>query len=126
MLPKIITSLSLILLSVFWVQVTLFHNDGRWRKLQMWFPVVWIPPVIILGMLAAAGPRLALPLYLIALLALAGGAFMGALYHLLGVARLPGGFTLANVVAGPPFLLPLALACVCLIALAAGWAQYAG
>lgn len=97
--------------AVVWVQVSLNHWAGGFRRKAMWAPVV-LTPLIILGALAGALSR-GTPWGWIALALLALGVvdgLIGLVYHLLGTTSQIGGLSLRNLLAGPPPMLPVAYA----------------
>lgn len=97
------------------IQVFLFHWRAAFSHRIMYAPVVEAP-LIALAALAAAITRdgavgwIALGVFA---LGVAGGV-IGVYEHLKGIAHRIGGFTLRNVVAGPPPILPATFAAVAL------------
>lgn len=96
-----------------WVQLALYHWGAAFRRWEM------VPPVILTPVIAAVG--------LLGVIEregifgwLAAGAFAlgvleglaGTFFHLQGVRYKVGGFTVRNLIAGPPPVLPLAYALV--------------
>jgi hypothetical protein len=89
------------------------HERGAFDNKLMWTPVALTPPLIVAGGAAVVSERAArrvLPF--LSLVSLADGV-IGFVYHLKGIARMPGGFRRGqyNVVMGPPVFAPL-LTCV--------------
>jgi hypothetical protein len=92
-----------------WAQVTLFHWGAAFASRAMWIPVI-VTPLIVLASILAIATRED-PWGWVAAVALAVGVIDGlyGLYrHLRGTASQIGGFTLRNLMAGPPPVLPLA------------------
>ena len=96
-------------------QVFLFHWRAAFRAQTMYLPVVAAP------LLAAAGVATAIArndaVGWTAVVIFAGGVLgglLGAVLHLRGVVARIGGFTLRNLTAGPPPLLPVAFAALAL------------
>jgi hypothetical protein len=92
-------------------QVFLFHWRAAFRARSMYGPVVAAPVIAAAGIAAAATRDD--PVGWIAAAVFAVGVLdglLGVALHLRGVAARVGGFTLRNLTAGPPPLLPLAFA----------------
>ncbi len=92
-----------------WMQVFLFHSRARFEFLAMFGPVVFTPITIVLGAIALI-EREGIWGW-IALALLAGSvalALVGLTFHLRGVHRRFGGFSLANLIQGPPPFMPVA------------------
>lgn len=96
-------------------QVFLFHWRAAFRSKAMYGPVV-VAPVIAAAGVAAAVVRndvigwAAVVIFAVGLL----DGLIGLALHLRGIALRVGGFTLRNLTAGPPPLLPLAFAALAL------------
>lgn len=102
------------------LQVFLLHWRAAFHAKAMWAPVV-VAPVVAVAAVAASTTRAGLAGWSAAavfVVALAVG-LVGTVLHLRGVARRIGGFTLRNLTAGPPFLLPLAFGALALTGLLA-------
>jgi hypothetical protein len=92
-----------------WVQVTLFHWGAAFASKAMWAPVIMTPFIVSASTIAVLTRQA--PWSWIAAVALGIGVLDGlyGLYrHLRGTASQIGGFTLRNLMAGPPPVLPLA------------------
>lgn len=94
------------------LEVTYEHYRGSYSQRKMYFPVLLTPPLIgaaVWCVFSRRAARTALPS--IALLHIGTGV-LGFVYHLRGIARKPGGFSLpvTNVVMGPPPFAPLLFA----------------
>jgi hypothetical protein len=96
-----------------WVQVTLMHWAGGFKHVAMWGPVV-ATPLFVAAALAGAVTRDGVFGWVVAaVLAIAVmEGLVGVGFHLRGIARQIGGFSLRNLLAGPPPMLPLAYALV--------------
>jgi hypothetical protein len=96
-------------------QVLLFHWEAAFRAKTMYVPVV-LAPIIAASAVVASVVRNEITGW-VAVAVFAVGLVVGLVgmgLHLRGVAQRIGGFTLRNVTAGPPFLLPLAFGALAL------------
>ena len=96
-------------------QVFLFHWRAAFRSKAMYGPVVMAPIIAAAGVAAAIVRNdvvgwAALVIFAIGFI----DGLIGLTMHLQGIAHRVGGFTLRNVTAGPPPLLPLAFAALAL------------
>lgn len=86
------------------LQLTLNHAKAKFHHMAMWVPV-FVTPLLALGAWAYALTRgaaaLFVPVFALGLLV----GIVGSILHTRGVIRRPGGFTLRNIMDGPPFLL---------------------
>lgn len=90
-------------------QVFLLHWRAAFRSKAMYGPVVLAPIVAAAGVAAAAVRNDTIGWITFGVFALAFvDGLIGLAMHLQGIGRRVGGFTLRNVTAGPPPLLPLA------------------
>jgi len=92
-------------------QVLLLHWRAAFRAKAMYGPVVLAPIIAAAGIAAAITRGNAIGWT--ALLVFAAGfveGVIGVVLHLRGTAQRIGGFTLRNLMAGPPPLLPVAFA----------------
>jgi hypothetical protein len=92
-----------------WAQVTLFHWGAAFASRAMWAPVIMTPFIVLAAALAVVTRQD--PWGWVAAVALGIGVLDGlyGLYrHLRGTISQIGGFTLRNLIAGPPPVLPLA------------------
>lgn len=89
------------------IQVFLFHYRAAFSKPSMYLPVLAAPLLALAAVVAAITREGAIGWIALAVFAVGilGGLF-GAYEHLRGIAGRMGGFTLRNLVAGPPPLLP--------------------
>lgn len=91
------------------VQVFLLHWRAAFKSKTMYGPVVLAPLAAVAGVVGALTRTGAVGWAVATLFGLAAlEGVVGTFFHLQGVARRVGGFTLRNLVAGPPFLLPVA------------------
>lgn len=96
-------------------QVFLFHWRAAFRSKAMYGPVVMAPIIAAAGVVAAIVRNDAVGWTATAIFAIGFvDGLIGVALHLRGVAQRVGGFTLRNVTAGPPFLLPLAFGALAL------------
>ncbi|MDP9389619.1 MAG: hypothetical protein M3Q48_17315 [Actinomycetota bacterium] len=96
-------------------QVFLYHWRAAFRSRAMYGPVVMAPIIAAAGVAAAIVRNdvvgwAAVAVFAIGLI----NGLVGLAMHLQGTARRIGGFTLRNLTAGPPPLLPLAFAALAL------------
>ena len=104
-------------------QVYLFHLRAAFRAKSMYGPVLMAPVIAAAGVVGALTREGAVGWVVFAVFALGflEGAY-GTVLHLRGIAARIGGFTLRNLTAGPPPLLPLAFGALGLTgALAVAW-----
>lgn len=98
---------------VIWVQLSLYHWAGGFKHLAMWGPVLSTPLVVggaILGAVARDGVWGWIALALLTLGVLEG--LLGLYFHVQGIRAQIGGFSIRNLLSGPPPLLPVAYAAV--------------
>jgi hypothetical protein len=105
------------------LQVLLFHWRAGFRSWTMYGPVL-LAPVLVLAGVVGAFQRDGLIGWLV--LAVFGlgivDGLIGVFEHLRGIARRIGGFSLRNLMSGPPPLLPVAFMALALTgALALVW-----
>jgi hypothetical protein len=96
-------------------QVFLFHWRAAFRSKAMYGPVVMAPIIAAAGVATAIARNdvigwTAVAIFAVGLL----DGLIGLVLHLRGVAARVGGFTMRNLTAGPPPLLPLAFAALAL------------
>ena len=97
------------------VQVLLLHWRGAFRSRAMYSPVVLAPIIAVAAVVVAISRNDAIGWIAVAVFALGlVDGLIGLALHLRGVASLIGGLTLRNLMAGPPFLLPLAFGALAL------------
>lgn len=104
-------------------QVLLFHLRAAFRAKSMYGPVVMAPIIAAAGVLGAVTRQGAIGWVVMAVFVVGflEGVY-GTVLHLRGIAARVGGFTLRNLTAGPPPLLPLAFGALGLTgALAVAW-----
>ncbi|HEX2110226.1 MAG TPA: hypothetical protein VHF67_01620 [Gaiellaceae bacterium] len=97
------------------VQVLLFHWRAGFRRRTMYGPVLLAPVIVVAGVVGAL--QRDGPLGWIVLSVFALGIFdglVGIVEHLRGIARRIGGFSLRNLMSGPPPLLPVAFTALAL------------
>ncbi len=107
-------------------QVYLFHLRAAFRAKTMYGPVLMAPVIAVAGVVGAVSRQgvIGWVVCVVFVLGFLEGLF-GTVLHLRGVASRIGGFTLRNLTAGPPPLLPLAFGALGLTgALAVVWGQW--
>lgn len=107
---RVVLVLSGVMLAGIWLQLTLMHLAGAFKRWQMWAPVLYTP-LALLGMAVATATR-ADPwgwIAAILLLGVAAEGIAGLFFHLQGIHYQIGGIrSLRNVASGPPPVLPVA------------------
>jgi hypothetical protein len=96
---------------VIWVQLSLYHWAGGFKRLAMWGPVLATPPIAagaVVGAVTREGVWGWVALALLAFGVLDG--LVGVYLHLSGMRAQIGGFSTRNLLSGPPPMLPLAYA----------------
>lgn len=102
-------ALSAVLYAGIWAQLTLYHWGGAFRHPAMKFPVVVAPFIVIAAVLGVIDGNGALGWIAAVFLAIGVLEGLAGLYfHLRGTSYMVGGFSLRNLIAGPPPLLPVA------------------
>jgi hypothetical protein len=109
--------------AVIGLQVLLFHWRAGFRRLTMYGPVLLAPVLVVAGVLGAFQRDGFLGWAVLAVFALGiVDGLIGVAEHLRGIARRVGGFSLRNLMSGPPPLLPVAFMALALTgALALVW-----
>lgn len=99
-----------------WVQLTLMHWAGGFKKTAMWGPVLLTPVVVAAAAVAAVdrGGALGTAMAIVLGVGIAEG-LVGVVLHLRGVGSQVGGWSLRNVLSGPPPILPLAYSLIGLL-----------
>ena len=108
-LGRVVLTAAAVMYVGIWVQVTLFHWGAAFASKAMWAPVI-MTPLIVLAAAVAVLTRPD-PWGWVAAATLGIGVLDGlyGLYrHVRGTTTQIGGFTLRNLMAGPPPALPLA------------------
>jgi hypothetical protein len=105
------------------VQVLLFHWRAGFRRLTMYGPILLAPVIVLAGVVGALQRDGVLGWIVLAVFVLGiVDGLVGIAEHLRGIARRVGGFSLRNLMSGPPPLLPVAfMALVLTGALALVW-----
>src|SRR5690606_34592518 len=109
--------LGVVFLAMF-VQVTLYHWRQNFRSPAMWLPVIATPLLAVVALLLVAWNLPPLRSLLAVLAAVTGAASLyGTYLHGAGVGQRVEGYTLNNLMVGPPIMLPLLLAALSVLAL---------
>jgi hypothetical protein len=105
------------------LQVLLFHWRAAFRRLTMYGPVLLAPVIVVAGVAGALKRDGLLGWIVLAVFALGiVDGLVGIVEHLRGIGRRIGGFSLRNLMSGPPPLLPVAFMALALTgALALLW-----
>jgi hypothetical protein len=109
--------------AVIGLQVLLFHWRAGFRRWTMYGPVLLAPVIVVAGVVGAARRDGLLGWIVLAVFVLGiVDGLVGIFEHLRGIARRIGGFSLRNLMSGPPPLLPVAFTALALTgALALVW-----
>jgi hypothetical protein len=109
--------------AVIGLQVLLFHWRAGFRRLTMYGPVLLAPLLVVAGVIGALQRDGLLGWVVLGVFALGiVDGLVGVVEHLRGIARRVGGFSLRNLMSGPPPLLPVAFMALALTgALALLW-----
>jgi hypothetical protein len=109
--------------AVIGLQVLLFHWRAAFRRLTMYGPVLLAPVLVVAGVVGALQRDGVLGWSVLAVFAFGVvDGLVGVVEHLRGIARRIGGFSLRNLMSGPPPLLPVAFMALALTgALALVW-----
>lgn len=112
-LARAVVAFTAVMYAGMWLQLTMMHWAGGFKRAPMWVPVVATP--LLVGAAAAAtvtreGVFGWVMAGVLALGVLIGMVGMGL--HLRGVASQVGGVSFRNLLSGPPPVLPLAYAMV--------------
>jgi hypothetical protein len=108
-LGRVVLVAAAVMYAGIWAQVTLFHWGAAFASRAMWAPVIMTPFIVLAAALAVVTRQD--PWGWVAASALGIGVLDGlyGLYrHLRGTTTQIGGFTVRNLIAGPPPVLPLA------------------
>ncbi|WP_048601299.1 hypothetical protein [Rubeoparvulum massiliense] len=103
-------------------QVTLFHYRQNFHHRSMWLPVISAPLIFLTGLIYSFWlTNWSYYLYLILLwIGLVDGV-VGAFFHIRGVRIRVGGWTLRNLLIGPPIFLPMMFGALSILGLLAVW-----
>ncbi len=90
------------------VEIYLEHYKASFGNKWMWSPILVTPPVMVAGIMGIWSKRWAKTALPIAALVYSADGLLGEYFHARGVARKPGGWSLAsyNVPMGPPISAP--------------------
>lgn len=105
------------------LQVLLFHWRAGFHRLTMYAPVLLAPVLVLAGVVGAIQRDGVLGWIVLAIFASGVvDGLVGVFEHLRGIAQRIGGFSLRNLMSGPPPLLPVAFMALALTgALALVW-----
>lgn len=103
-----------------WVQLTLMHWAGAFKHRAMWGPVL-MTPLFAAAAVVGAVTRTGVFGWGVAIVLAIGvvEGLIGVFFHVRGITMQIGGFSLRNVLAGPPPVLPAAYALVGVLGLGA-------
>jgi uncharacterized membrane protein YuzA (DUF378 family) len=101
-----------------WLQVTLFHWRGAFRRWPMWGPVLFAPFLAFMGILFAFiyGQWLNWLLVVLFIIGTIVG-LIGVVFHFDGIRHFIGKYSLRNFMVGPPPMMPLMFMMLSLAAL---------
>ncbi len=118
-LGRTVLLLSAVMYTGIWIQLSLFHRAGAFKHWAMYVPVIVTPLFVagaVLGIAVRDGVWGWIAVGLLVAATLEGLA--GLYYHLRGIASQIGGFSMRNLLSGPPPVLPLAYSLIGLVGLA--------
>ena len=104
------------------IEVYYEHYRGGFGNKMMWSPIVVTPPVVLAGIGGIFSKRTAKTALPISAAVYAVDGLVGVYYHVRGIGRRPGGWSIPtyNIVMGPPLMAPALFAMVgCMGVLAA-------
>lgn len=89
-------------------EIYLEHYKASFGNKWMWSPIVVTPPVVVAGVMGIWSKRWAKTALPVAALIYTADGLLGEYFHARGVARKPGGWSLAsyNLPMGPPISAP--------------------
>ncbi len=89
-------------------EIYLEHYKASFGNKWMWSPIVVTPPVVVAGVMGIWSKRWAKTVLPITALVYTADGLLGEYFHARGVARKPGGWSLAsyNLPMGPPISAP--------------------
>ncbi|MBD0348278.1 MAG: hypothetical protein ICV59_03920 [Thermoleophilia bacterium] len=101
--------------AVIGLQVLLFHWRAGFRRWTMYGPVLFAPVLVVAAVLGAVQRDGFLGWFVLGVFVLGMvDGLVGVVEHLRGIARRVGGFSLRNLMSGPPPLLPVAFTALAL------------
>jgi hypothetical protein len=118
---RAVLAFSALLYAGIWVQLSLLHWAGGFRKAAMWAPVV-ATPLIVVGILLAVAARDGVFGWIGAAMLAFGvvDGLVGLFYHVRGTSYQIGGLaSVRNYLSGPPPILPVAFSLVGVLGLIA-------
>ncbi len=117
---RAVVAFSAVMYAGMWMQLSLMHWSGGFKHRAMWAPVVATP---LFAAAAAAGAVSRGGTFGWGMAAVLGAGVLlgvtGMALHIRGVTSQIGGFTLRNLLSGPPPVLPMAYALVGVLGLGA-------
>jgi len=105
--------------TVLWVQVVILHYRGAYYRIWMWEPVIYLPVIVVLGTAAVTLQGVFLQVYGVALMLSFLMGLSGLFFHIQGIVRKVGGWSLDNIMVGPPPMYPLSISVISLIGIIA-------
>jgi hypothetical protein len=89
-------------------EIYIEHYRASFGNKMMWSPIIVTPPLVVAGIGGVFSRRWAKTYLPIAAAVYTADGLVGQYFHARGVARRPGGFTMAsyNVPMGPPIMAP--------------------
>ncbi|MHB8840673.1 MAG: hypothetical protein ACYC56_02595 [Candidatus Aquicultor sp.] len=108
-----------LLFAILWVQVLILHYRGAFRRIWMWEPVVYLPILVVMGIVAIFVHGVFLEVYGIALTLSMLMGLSGFVFHIQGILNEVDGWNLDNIMVGPPPMFPLSVALISMIGVVA-------
>ena len=106
---RVVLALSAVLYAGIWIQLSLYHWAGAFKHFAMWIPVFATPLFVagaVIGVVARDGVWGWVAGGLLTVGVIEGLA--GLFFHVRGMRYQIGGYSLRNLLSGPPPLLPVA------------------
>jgi hypothetical protein len=103
-----LSGLTAVAATVTTAEIFLEHYKASFGNRWMWSPIVVTPPVVVAGLMGVWSKRWAKTVLPVTALIYTADGLLGEYFHARGVARRPGGWSLAsyNLPMGPPISAP--------------------
>ena len=117
-LGRSVLLLSAVMYAGIWIQVSLYHRAGAFKHWAMYIPVI-VTPLLAGAAVLGLAVRDGVWGWVAAALLAAGvlGGLLGFGYHVRGIRSQIGGFSMRNLLSGPPPILPVAYSLIGVVGL---------